>query len=450
MKKTDYYILSSVYTNLQLREKVIDILKRVEYTKTLQDTSDVDLELLVKHCSQARRIFNRKFINLFFLFLVSIALYLFIPLEILVAPLFIVLLTSYIYLTYEDFSWKSFVRQKIKDKDIADMPLKKFDNELVELTRKYKSNSIHYYKEYNPFSNHGYLVGGWSLPIDTTKPNNPTNSDETKSFDEKELYETITKRLTKLNFENLITEDCLFVNTDDITKDHLFFNNDKLLNKPTEELINKFNNSKSERVRYYKMIKIKDWGNELVFTSLIRIYKSSENLFLETKFFILPSLIKETKEIDKLKNNIQLKEGLSILAGNVFYTPLLLISSPLIIIGDFIKSSGIIKSIQGLFMNDDELEQLIGISPSIDRIFRSEYYEDYYQIQDRDFYLKTVEKRILNSIIDFLDEHNIDISDFKDSKTHILNNGIIMSGGEMKASNIAVGSKNKIQVTSNE
>jgi hypothetical protein len=50
-----------------------------------------------------------------------------------------------------------------------------------------------------------------------------------------------------------------------------------------------------------------------------------------------------------------------------------------------------------------------------------------------------LEHAILDGIITFLDEHQIDTSGLRERQTMILNSGIIVQGGDVKAESLAVG-----------
>jgi hypothetical protein len=445
MKKTDYYLLSSVYLDSKFREEILDIIKKAEYKKVLENTSDVDLELLCKHASQASIMSLKKFkVSTVFLF-IGIMGYL-IPDQSIQSfyYLFIVLLT-YSFIVYDELSYRNFVLSKIKDKDITSWPLKQYDQKLVDNVNKYKSTTLHYYKDYNPFSAEGFDVGSWSVAIDITKTNKWEELG-VKEFSEGELYQKIKSQLLRLNFENISVTDIIYVNAKDIIKDNLFYENGSLTLNIDIDAFKTIPNSKEEKFRFYKVIKVKDWGNDLIFTILFRIYKTSESLYLETKYFVLPSIKKSLKGIDKFKK-ARFTKIASILISNILYAPILLVSAPFAVLSPYIDLTEVITK---ALMDEDDREELVGDTSSFGLLFRSSYYEDFNQFEDKDFYSKTIEKKLLNSIIDFLEEHNIDVSDFKDNKSHILNNGIIMSGGEMKADNLAVGNKNKLKVHQNE
>lgn len=73
-----------------------------------------------------------------------------------------------------------------------------------------------------------------------------------------------------------------------------------------------------------------------------------------------------------------------------------------------------------------------------------EEYQRFFQKLDQEMYLKIIERRIVDSLSNFLASKNIDTSDFKDARSTILNHGIIVDGGSLQAENIAVGKRAKL------
>ena len=53
-------------------------------------------------------------------------------------------------------------------------------------------------------------------------------------------------------------------------------------------------------------------------------------------------------------------------------------------------------------------------------------------------YLKVLEKNILDSILTFLEENDVDVSELKQRQTMILNQGVILSGGSMTTESLSV------------
>jgi len=81
-----------------------------------------------------------------------------------------------------------------------------------------------------------------------------------------------------------------------------------------------------------------------------------------------------------------------------------------------------------------------GAQSSLRYAFSSDSFLHYFQKLDGEFYTKVLEHQVLDGIIDFLDMHNIDTSEIRERRTTILNSGVIVQGGDIKAESLAVGS----------
>ena len=80
-----------------------------------------------------------------------------------------------------------------------------------------------------------------------------------------------------------------------------------------------------------------------------------------------------------------------------------------------------------------------GATDSIRQAGTNGYYSHYFQKADATMINQMLEGQILNTIVDFLDEHNVDTSEIKERRTTILNSGIIVHGGDVNAQALAVG-----------
>mgnify|MGYP003339332173 CR=1 FL=1 len=78
-----------------------------------------------------------------------------------------------------------------------------------------------------------------------------------------------------------------------------------------------------------------------------------------------------------------------------------------------------------------------------ERVSYDNAYNRYFQKLDKEMYLKSIERRIIDGLSKFLDSKNIDTSDFKEAKSTILNNGVIVSGGSLQAQSLTVGERAK-------
>ena len=80
-----------------------------------------------------------------------------------------------------------------------------------------------------------------------------------------------------------------------------------------------------------------------------------------------------------------------------------------------------------------------GATPSIRALASSPNYRRYFQKLDKEMGIKLVERAILDSVVEFLDDKNIDTSDLKERTSTILNNGVIVSGGYIRADTFTAG-----------
>ena len=83
-----------------------------------------------------------------------------------------------------------------------------------------------------------------------------------------------------------------------------------------------------------------------------------------------------------------------------------------------------------------------GASISIREYASSSTYQQYFQIIDKEMYIKIIQSHLLEAIIDFLDSKNIDTTELKERQTTILNSGVIMSGSStINAGALGVGTQ---------
>ena len=77
----------------------------------------------------------------------------------------------------------------------------------------------------------------------------------------------------------------------------------------------------------------------------------------------------------------------------------------------------------------------------------SSSYERYFQKVDKDLSIKMLTNEFLASLLDYLSGKNVSIEQFKQTSTKIINEGIMISGGEVKAETLAVGKGAQIAKT---
>jgi len=82
-----------------------------------------------------------------------------------------------------------------------------------------------------------------------------------------------------------------------------------------------------------------------------------------------------------------------------------------------------------------------GWSKSLREQWSGDSYERYFQMLDKDMYSKILQSRLIDAIVRALEERGISTEAIKEQRTTILNYGLIVSGGNVEAQNLAVGQK---------
>jgi hypothetical protein len=82
---------------------------------------------------------------------------------------------------------------------------------------------------------------------------------------------------------------------------------------------------------------------------------------------------------------------------------------------------------------------------ALDRV-RSIKYRRYFQRLDKEMYDKVLERTVLDSIVQILDQHGIDTAEIAERRATIINNGILMKDSTLNADNLAVGPRSGINI----
>ena len=299
--------------------------------------------------------------------------------------------------------------------------------------------------QFTQFSLYHLDLGGWSFVVDLGRPKEDdfgTKLDRIP-FEVSELYAAFEQAINSLEIQGILVKDYLFANGADIRDDRLILPD--IYGRPVQQMpleIVKLHTGKSDfYMRHYKWIRIHDWKDELVFSYFLRTVVKGENLFIELSRFLLTPIADGYRQVDALKPigwEMMLGTGLLSLIIAPFlpiYTNLVLLSK----IPEFINNTFGLKDRkrQGEIKNNPLFNY--GATKSVRELLSSQKFRHYFQKLDREMYIKILDREILDTLVEFLDEHNIDTSQMQAEKTTILNNGVIVQGGNVQAQSLAVG-----------
>jgi hypothetical protein len=316
------------------------------------------------------------------------------------------------------------------------IPLKEEEQKAVP----HSDQNLVVYHDFMPFVGAGIDMGGWSFAIDITRPHEDSN--EVKNFSIDELYSDLEKTIQELQFD-LQVQDMLFVHGADIRTDKEILPDpfDRPVQSLQANLVEQYKRSSDMRVRHYKWVIVEDWNSELVLSLFLRCSMRGRNLFVEVNRFLLTPLRADISEIDALpiKNwrrivNLGLKSLFTGPINPFIYSVFLLRRIP--------KYFDQLLSREGKQRKEVEtnVHYNYGATFSVRQLMSSQKFSRYFQKLDHEMYIKIFDKEVLEAIVTFLNEHDIDTSDLKERKTTILNNGILVKGGNIQAESVAAGS----------
>jgi uncharacterized protein YybS (DUF2232 family) len=447
---TTRYLCAAAHLDLIFRHRVIEQLVNDEH-RAFGPSYGVDIVTIVKHCLAARHrksirdiILALTFLPIIFVVAISQDFVLLGPFLIII-PLTVIAWTAVISERW--FSYFKIVKNYLLRNSfnqygqeyLRDLNLEK----QLEDRLKSQDGNVIVYSGFSPFVGSGFDIGGWSFALDIRKGKEQMGKTaKPQDFDVVELYDYLNDSLMELNLEGMNIEDKVYVNGRDIRFDTRFLADpfDRPCSQIEPSLLRHFMSNPTRTIRHYRCIRIVDWSGELVLSIFFRLSKIGHNLFIEASYFLLTPLDNYYHKIDAMNLTPTWKQQLILLAESTFMFPFVWVFS----LGSMLfKISHPVR----MFLRNRYIKHAInenlafdyGATTSIREKSSSSTYDRYFQKLDKEMYIKIIERQILDKITIFLDSKEIDTSDFKQQKTEVFNNGVIISGGFITAENLAVG-----------
>lgn len=247
-------------------------------------------------------------------------------------------------------------------------------------------------------------------------------------------------------------EDNLYINGQEI-RDRKEFLPDPLkrpITRVDDSLIKSYiekTEKTTDSVRHYKCLRVTEWNGELILSIFLRFSKIGHNLFIEANYYLLTPLRSYYRQYDEIESQPSRENLLELAVQSTlkaFVFASLLVIFPVVILMDistvqereqrkYNARKNKIKEIKSNYSFN------YGAITSLRERVSQEEYQRFFQKLDQEMYLKIIERRIVDSLSNFLDSKNIDTSVFKETKSTILNHGVILSNGSIHTHNLAVG-----------
>ena len=432
---------AACYLGTVLRTSLLETFVRNRYQAVAPDFG-IHLATVIRHCCYARR---RAFVRNVAFFVVELWLiYQFISSQLTVPQLAFALMAlvaiNFIY-RWTTFSLicKHFSGGKI-DSDFAP-PLPKALEHLA-----HPQGNLVVYSGYSPFVGAGTPYSSWSFVTDIKRGRRVADGPPSTpiDFQASELWQVVSASLTKLGLHGLSIEDRIYINGQDVRDDARFF--DDVTRRPRrsvnpstmDELM--FANV-PQAARHYRCIRVVDWKGELAVSLFLRISKTSTSLFVEASSSILTPIDDMYRLLEATYTH---KTFLQVLIHAITST---LTVIPYVLWAPFNVAARIIRPVIDLFRHLIQ-DWLIGERQAYDfgatrsaRELASQFskYRRFSIQRDSDMLVKTLERCVLDAVVDFLERQRIDTTGIRERETAILNSGVIISGGTIKAESLAIG-----------
>jgi len=316
-----------------------------------------------------------------------------------------------------------------------------------------QQGDISVYGTYRPFVGSGIASGGWSFAINLARGKETPGGQvrlEPRSFEVEEFYTEVERDITASGLVGLTVENRLLVDGQNIRNDLRFLPDfegrpvseispDKLLELTREpELVN----------RPYQCIRLQTWDGDLVLSAFVNFTKRGTVLLAEVQHYLLAPLQPEYRQADRLASwslgqrlRTELRSAPSAVTATMIRAP-------------FRMARLMVRTGLGRHTERTALRRIrtdpeynFGAVTSVRELAQARHYRRYFQQVDRDLNTKFIDRQVLDTIVDFLDSHNIDTSQFQEQRSMILNNGLLVSGGEFRAGSVAVGEQARAGMT---
>jgi hypothetical protein len=299
------------------------------------------------------------------------------------------------------------------------------------------------YAGFSPFVGAGIELGGWSFAISLDKAKHEGKPPGNFSGDD--MYAWIGAELLATRLDNIVVADWYFASGTEIRADRDILPD--LGGRPASAvspaLAGRYRNSNDPHLRHYMWARVDDWGGELVVSHFLHCMRIGGNLFVEMKKFVLLPIAGDYRAVDAIPPD-RWDRRIATFIGALIAGPLMTIVAPFQVASSILRhlSDNVFDGRREHQRREQVIEEMFynyGAMNNLRSMFSQATFQNYFQKSDTDFASKIIERRILDSIVEFLDKHGIDTSDIRERQTMILNSGILVQGGDVKAETLAVG-----------
>ncbi len=302
------------------------------------------------------------------------------------------------------------------------------------------------YSGFDPFTFAGSESGSWSVAIDVQRGREDLGSRvDPKPIETRELYDELAEAARAAYPDSMASSDMVLVSGVQPPKEVLATRLSKPISQIAPDAFEVFVGGRDERIRHYRWLQLPQYGGELVQSWLIRCSCDDRNLFVEVARRIHSPVAATHRWVDR-RAPVRWFTALRWLQESLVVGPVVAVFEAF---GLPFRLAGAARRLLGL--DQAAVRRAISLDPlydygrsnSLRTMVGGTNFTHYFQKVDTELGKKAVDREIFNALIDYLNELDIDTSELRDGQSTVLNNGIIVHGGDVSAETLAVGDRAK-------
>lgn len=431
------YLCAAVHLDSRIADQVIDDLLEQDY-RAAPSSPDVDLVPVVLHALAARR---RQLTRDVILVVLMIAM-----------AWFLVSLHSTAFLVSIALAWAAVLGETlvatygVLAHDLrpgnfhparVPRPASSKARKRLEQIEEFGRSNVSVYSSYVPFVGHGRTVEAWSAALALRG----TANRKAEPFTTSDIHDFVLARMREIPVGTVEVSDRIYVDGRDIRGDRRFLAGDLSVPRAHVDpsLIRSLMVEPEDRARPYLSFQIKGWRGQLVLSTFLRFVVTSKEVFIEVSHSLLTPVRDEFQVVDRLLPQPTARQAVVLAGKSAAMLLIYLVRAPMAL------AKAITRPLAAELRTARQRREILGalhfnygapVSPR--ETVSDPQFQRYFQKLDTSHYVKVLEKRLLDAIVDFLEARGIDTSEFDERKQTIENNGLYVAGN-LVAGSVAVG-----------
>jgi hypothetical protein len=302
---------------------------------------------------------------------------------------------------------------------------------------------VTYHSHRAPFVGSGFPLATWQFAMTLHPADAAAEGGTAMTIDPVALNRSVKARVEQLGADSPITKrlpglaltDNVYVSGRD-TATPVFYPNELPRSGYPFETVEQVQADPTTPVRHYLRCTIDSWGGELITTVFLHCALQGETLYVEFTSCVLPPT-PERYHVFGSGASKEMAVFLGVVRG-IAALPYELLRSPFDTVRELARrASGATRSDSGVGAGDHGA--IAGV-----REFGTDIVEhNYFQYRDSVKYIEILERQILDALLDYLRENNVDVSELDERANTIVNNGVI-NYGKLQTGAAGAGSSGKV------